>query len=111
LRLPWQVTLAPFVEARNGFPYSPIDDDWVYAGARNGLRAPWYGTLDLSITRVVDLPRQLPHARLGLKLYNIESAHTEREIQRDIAATDVGVLYDPLPRDFSFVCVFLLGRH
>src|SRR5205823_13739850 len=91
--------------------YSAIDDEWVNVGPRNGLRMPWYGSLELSITRVVDLPRQLPSARVGLKLYNLASTHTEREVQRDVAATDFGALYDPLPRDFSVVCVFLFGRH
>ena len=109
LRLPGQITLAPFVEARNGFPYSAIDDNWAYVGARDGLRMPWVGSLDLSVTRVVDLPRQLPRARVGLKLYNLASVHSEREIQRDVASPEFGTRYDPMPRDFSFVCAFLLG--
>lgn len=110
LRVPGAVTFAPFLTVRNGFPYSPIDDDWVYVGARDGLRMPWFASLDISVTRVVDLPRQLPHARVGLKLYNVISANTEREIQRDVASPDFGVRYDPVPRDFSLVCVFLLGH-
>jgi hypothetical protein len=111
LRLPGAVTFAPFVTMRNGFPYSTIDDNWVYVGNRDGLRMPWFGSLDISVTRVVDLPRQLPHARVGLKLYNLLAINTEREIQRDIASPDFGARYDPLPRDFSVVCVFLLGQH
>ena len=47
---------------------------------------------------------------MGLKLYNIASAHTEREIQRDIAREDFGTTYDPIPRDFSMVFEFLWGR-
>ena len=110
LRIPGGLTFAPFLTVRNGFPYSEIDDDWVYAGPRNGSRLPWLGSLDVSVTRVVDLPRQLPHARVGLKLYNLVAINTEREIQRNVASPEFGVRYDPLPRDFSFVCVFLLGR-
>ena len=110
LRLPGSVTFAPFLTVRNGFPYSAIDDDWVYVGARDGLRMPWFTSLDISVTRVVDLPRQLPHARVGLKLYNLISANSEREIQRDVASPDFGLRYDPVPRDFSLVCVFLLGH-
>jgi hypothetical protein len=110
LRLPGNLTFAPFLTVRNGFLYSAIDDDWVYVGDRDGLRMPWFGSLDISVTRVVDLPRQLPHARVGLKLYNLVSANSEREIQRDVASPDFGVRYDPVPRDFSLVCVFLLGH-
>jgi hypothetical protein len=109
LRLPGGLTFAPFLTVRSGFPYSPINDDWQYVGPRNGARLPTYASLDVSLTRVVDLPKQLPHARVGLKLYNIMDINTEREIQRDIAAPDFGVRYDPIPRDFSFVFVFLLG--
>jgi hypothetical protein len=111
LGLPGGMTFAPFLTVRNGFPYSAIDDDWVYVGARNSRRMPWFGSLDISVTRVVDLPRQLPHARVGLKLYNLISVNTERDIQRDIASPDFGVRYDPVPRDFSLVCVFLVGQH
>jgi hypothetical protein len=110
LRLPGSVTFAPFVSVRSGFPYSAIDDDWVYVGNRDGLRLPWFGSLDISVTRVVDLPRQLPEARVGIKLYNIASAHSEREVQPDVASPEFGTRYDPVPRDFSVVCVFLLGR-
>jgi len=108
--LPWKLTFSPLVDVHSGFPYSPIDDDWVYVGARDGLRMPHFASLDISVTRVVDLPRQLPHARVGLKLYNVISANSEREIQRDVASPDFGVRYDPVPRDFSLVCVFLLGH-
>jgi hypothetical protein len=111
LRIPGGMTFAPFLTVRNGFPYSAIDDNWVYVGPRNGSRLPWFGSLDISVTRVVDLPRQLPRARVGLKLYNLMSINTEREIQSDIAAPNFGVRYDPVPRDFSIVCVFLVGKH
>jgi hypothetical protein len=110
LRLPSAVTFAPFITVRNGFPYSTIDDNWVYVGDRDGVRMPLFGSLDISVTRVVDLPRQLPHARVGLKLYNLISINSERDIQRNVASPDFGVRYDPVPRDFSVVCVFLLGH-
>jgi hypothetical protein len=110
LRLPGGITFAPFVTVRSGFPYSAIDDNWVYVGQRDGLRLPTFGSLDISVTRIIELPRQLPRARVGLKLYNLIAANTEREIQRDVAAPDYGMRYDQVPRDFSVVCVFLLGR-
>lgn len=107
----WHVTVAPFVDIRDGFPYSPIDDNWLYAAPRNSARLPWFGTLDLSVTRIVDLPRQLPHARVGLRLYNLVAVNTERDVQRDIASPEFGTRYDALSRDFAVVCVFLLGHH
>ena len=73
-------------------------------------RLPWTASLDLSATRIVGLPRHLPEARVGLKLYNLVSTHTEREVQRDIDRADFGTRYDPVPRDFSFVFEFLWGQ-
>jgi hypothetical protein len=110
--LPAQLTLAPFLETRNGFPYVTIDDAWLVASAPGTYRLPWMTTLDLSATRVIPLPRHLPDARIGLKLYNVLSAHTEREVQRDLDRPDFGTTYDPVPRDFSLVFEFLWGhRH
>jgi len=108
--LPAQLTVAPFLETRNGFPYVAINDAWLIAGTPGAYRLPWMTTLDLSATRVIPLPHHLPDARIGLKLYNVLSAHTEREVQRDLDRPDFGTTYDPVPRDFSLVFEFLWGR-
>jgi hypothetical protein len=110
VHLPSQITVAPFLEMRSGFPFTAIDDDWLNVGAPNAARLPWFGSLDLSVNKIVSLPRRLPAARVGLKLYNIASVHTEREVQRDIVRNDFGATYDPIPRDFSFVFEFLWGH-
>jgi hypothetical protein len=109
IHLPSRFTVAPFLDARSGFPYTAIDDMWVMAGAPNAYRLPWTASLDLSTTRVMRLPHHLPDAGVGLKLYNVVSAHTEREVQRDIDRPDFGTRYDSVPRDFSFVFEFLWG--
>ena len=102
--------VAPLLEMRSGFPYTAIDDRWVMVGAPNAYRLPPSATLNLSATRVFGLPHHLPDARVGLKLYNIASAHTDREVQTDVARSDFGTRYDPLPRDFSIVFELLWGR-
>jgi hypothetical protein len=110
VHLPGRFTVAPFLEVRSGFPYTAIDDQWTIVGAANQYRLPWMASLDLSANRIVSLPFHLPDARVGLKLYNVASVHTEREVQRDIARPDFGALYDPVPRDFSIVFEFLWGH-
>lgn len=110
LHLPARLTVAPFLDVRSGFPYTATDDEWVQVGAVNAFRLPAAATLDLSVTRVVGLPHHLPDARLGLKLYNIASVHTERDVQTDMSRADFGTAYDPLPRDFSIVFELLWGR-
>jgi len=110
LRLPARVTVAPFVDVRDGFPYSAIDENWLYVGARNGQRLPWFGSLDLYVNKIVGLPGHLPDARVGLKLYNLASAHTARDVQRDIERADFGTTYNPIPRDFTMVFELLWGN-
>jgi hypothetical protein len=109
--LPSSVTIAPFLDARSGFPFTAVTDDWLVAGAAGAHRLPWTASLDLSATRVMGLPHHLPDARVGVKLYNVISVHTERDVQRDIERADFGTAYDPVPRDFSIVFEFLWGRH
>jgi hypothetical protein len=108
--LPGELTVAPFVDVRNGFPYRAINDDWLYVGSPDAFRMPWFGSLDLSINKIVDLPGRLPAARVGAKFYNLASTHTGREVQRDIASPDFGAIYNPIPRDFAFVFELLWGR-
>ena len=109
-RLPARVTIAPFVEVRDGFTYSAIDDTWAYVGQRDGYRLPWYGSLDLYVNKIVGLPGRLPDARIGLKLYNLAAAHSARDVQRDIQRADFGTTYNPTPRDFTFVFELLWGQ-
>ncbi len=110
LRAPARLTIAPFLEARSGFPYSAIDDSWTYAGPRNQYRLPWFASLDLYVNTIVGLPGRLPDARVGLKLYNVASIHTGRDVQRDIDRADFGTTYNPIPRDFTFVFEVLWGK-
>jgi outer membrane receptor protein involved in Fe transport len=102
--------VAPYLEVRNGFAYQAINDDWLHVGAPGAFRLPWYGTLDLSINKIVDLPSRLPKARVGMKFYNLAEIHTEREVQQDILLPTFGTAYNPLPRDFAIVFEFLWGK-
>jgi hypothetical protein len=110
LHLPARITVAPFAEVRNGFPYAAVDDDWRFVGARNDRRLPWAGSLDLYVNKIVGLPGHLPDARIGLKIYGLASANTGRDVQRDITRPDFGVAYNPVPRDFSIVFELLWGN-
>jgi hypothetical protein len=110
LHLPSRLTVAPFAEIRDGFPYSAINEDWTYAGARNSYRLPWYGALDLYVNKIVGLPGRLPDARVGLKIHNLAAVHNGRDVQRDIARTDFGATYNPRQRNFSFVFELLWGH-
>ena len=109
-KLPSRVTVAPFVEIRNGFPFSPIDDEWRFAGPRNAARFPMFASVDLFVNKIVKLPVRLPLARVGLKFYNLTGAKNSRDIQRDIARGDFGATYNPIPREIRGVFELLWGK-
>jgi hypothetical protein len=110
VRLPARVTVAPFFEARSGFPWTPLTDAWGYAEAPNAERLPWFGSVDLYVNKVFTVSDRLPDVRLGLKLYNIVSVHTERDVQRFVSRPDFGTAYNPIPRDFTLVFEVLWGH-
>ncbi|MGE5243651.1 MAG: carboxypeptidase regulatory-like domain-containing protein [Betaproteobacteria bacterium] len=109
LGLPARITIAPFLEVRNGFPYSPIDDEWRFVGPRNGARFPAFAAFDFSVYKLVRLPRGLPEARVGVKLYNLTGAGNWRDVQRDVARPDYGSTYNPVPREVRSVFEILWG--
>jgi hypothetical protein len=43
-------------------------------------------------------------------VYNVVSAHSAREVQRDLSRPDFGTTYDPVPRDFTMVFELLWGH-
>jgi hypothetical protein len=100
--LPRQVTVAPFLDVRSGFPFSPIYDDWTYAGPRFSQRYPVFASLDVVATKIVTLPHGY-RARVGIKLYNIAGRRNGREIQADIERPDFGRTYNALGRQIRWV--------
>jgi hypothetical protein len=110
VHLPLRITVAPFFELRDGFPYTAIDEWWSNVGAVNSHRLPRFASLDLYVNKVVSLPYHLPDARVGLKLYSLASMNSNRDVQRDIARADFGATYNAIPRDFTAVLELLWGK-
>ena len=70
-----RLTVAPFAEIRDGFPCIRRSTTTGYSRATAKRRAlpPGLGSADLYVNTIVGLPRHLPNARVGLKLYNLAS--------------------------------------
>jgi hypothetical protein len=100
--LPRQITLAPFLDVRSGFPFSAIYDDWTYAGPRFSQRYPLFASLDVVVNKIVRLPGGY-RARVGVKLYNIAGRRNGRDIQADIERPDFGQTYNALGRQIRGV--------
>jgi outer membrane receptor protein involved in Fe transport len=108
--LPARITVAPFLEVRDGFPYTAVDELWNNVGTVNGHHLPRFASLDLYVNKVVSLPHHLPDARIGIKLYSLASTNSQRDVQRDIARADFGATYNAIPRDFTAVLELLWGK-
>jgi hypothetical protein len=53
----YRLTVAPVLDIRTGFPYSIIDEDRNFIGARNRVgRYPTFTSLDMQVTRTFSLP-------------------------------------------------------
>ncbi|MDQ3684125.1 MAG: TonB-dependent receptor, partial [Acidobacteriota bacterium] len=118
--LPYDVTVTPVVDWRSGFPFSLLDEDQNYVGARNRAgRFPPYFALDLQVTKGLTIPipalRVIPatfrgrkvRGRAGVKLFNVTNHWNPRDVQENIAAPDFGTFYNSVRRSirlkFEFV--------
>ncbi len=107
-QLSLETTVAPFLEARSGFPFSAIGDDWSYAERRFGRRYPLFASLDLVVNKIVTLPGGM-RARVGFKLYNIAGRKNGRDVQANVTSTDFGDTYNPLGRQVRGVFELIWG--
>ena len=104
--LPFDTTVAPFLDVRSGFPFSAVNDDWSYAGPRNADRRPLFASFDLVVNKVVRLPGGV-RARVGFKVYNLIARGGGRDVQRDIERADFGRTYDAPGRQIRGVFEFM----
>lgn len=118
--LPKQITVSPVMDWHTGFPFSLVDENQNFVGARNrGGRHPAFFSLDLQVTKGLTprvpnwgfIPaqfrgRKFP-GRFGIKLFNITNHWNPRDFQNNIHAADFGTFYNSTRRGirlkFEFV--------
>ena len=118
--LPKQITLSPVMDWHTGFPFSLIDENQNFVGARNrGGRYPSFFSLDLQVTKGLTpkvpnwglIPakfrgRRFP-GRFGVKLFNLTNHWNPRDFQNNIDSSDFGTFYNSTQRGlrlkFEFV--------
>ena len=120
LALPKQITVSPVVDWHTGFPFSLIDENQNFVGARNrGGRYPSFFSLDLQVTK--GLAPRVPNwgfvpkkyrgkkvpGRFGVKIFNLTNHWNPRDFQNNINAADFGTFYNTPQRGirlkFEFV--------
>ena len=107
IALPKQITVSPVVDWHTGFPFSLIDEDQNFVGARNRAgRYPAFLSLDLQVTkglapRVPDwgfVPKKFRGKRIpgrfGVKIFNLTNHWNPRDFQNNIDAADFGTFYN-----------------
>jgi hypothetical protein len=105
LSLPRQVTVFPVVDVRTGFPYSVIDEDRNYVGARNQAgRYPTFVSLDTQVTKRFLFKKH--NTTVGVKVFNITNHDNPRDFQSNLAASDFEQFYNSVGRTLRGKFIF-----
>jgi len=97
MNLPHAIAVAPTMEYRTGFPYTVIDEQQNVVGTRNQARFPNLFTLDLAVTKDVQLPR-LKRARIGVQLFNLTNHSNPQDVQNNTASSAFGQFANSVDR-------------
>ena len=97
ISLPKEITVFPLIDVRTGFPYSLIDEDRNFVGARNQAgRYPTFVSLDTQVTKRFLFRGH--RTTVGVKLFNITNHDNPRDFQNNLAASDFGGFYNNVGR-------------
>jgi len=97
--LPKEFTVFPVLDIRTGFPYSIVDEDRDFVGARNQAgRYPTFVSIDMQITKRLRLFNH--HATVGVKIFNLTDHFNPRDFQGNLAAADFEHFYNSVSRTF-----------
>ena len=96
----WFVMTA--VEWRSGFPYSAVNQEQQFVGARNRAgRFPSVAVVDVAVERQVHLFKWTPW--LGLKVTNVLNTFTPHNVQNNVDSPAFGDFYNTSPRRIAFI--------
>jgi Carboxypeptidase regulatory-like domain/TonB dependent receptor/TonB-dependent Receptor Plug Domain len=100
----YRITVAPVLDIRTGFPYSIVDEDRNFVGPRDlAGRYPRFTSLDLQVTRSVNLPGRLSkyRAELGVKAFNLTNHFNPRDFQNNLVSDSFGGFYNGVGRKYG----------
>ena len=105
----YRLTVAPVLDIRTGFPYSIIDEDRNFIGARNRVgRYPTFTSLDMQVTRTFSLPGRWNNyvADVGLKVFNLTNHFNPRDFQNNVASDAFGGFSNGVGRKYGMRLTF-----
>lgn len=94
----WTVT--PVLEVRQGFPYSIVDENLNFVGARNqGGRFPRVSVLDIGIQRPLSIAGF--DTTIGLRMFHLLETDLPLDVQRNINTTTFGRFSNQIERSIG----------
>jgi hypothetical protein len=97
IKAPYEITIAPSLEIRSGFPFSLVNDRLDFIGARNQAgRFPTFISLDAQILKGFKVPFLDKSARAGVAVFNITNHFNPRDIQNNTGSLHVGEFFNSL---------------
>jgi len=108
--LPWDVVATPVVDWHSGFPFSIVNEQQDFVGARNeGGRFPQLLTFDLLVTKGLTIPfrGKKYKGRAGMTIFNITNHWNPRDVQNNVDSKQLGTFFNSADRGvrlkFEFV--------
>jgi hypothetical protein len=99
---PKKITLVPVFDIHSGFPYSPENQSREYVGPRNVDRFPRFASLDLQVTKEINLPGfgGKRKAKVGFGVFNLLNQFDPRDVQNNLDSYRFGSYFNSIPRTF-----------
>ena len=111
VRLPWQLTLSPVVDAHSGFAFSDLDVLQNYVGTPNGQRYPTFFSFDAQCYRNFRLPfshnGSSHKLRLGAYSINLTNHHNFNDVYNNITSPFFGQFTGFQRRTDGFILSFV----
>jgi hypothetical protein len=92
------------MEWRTGLPYSVVDENLDFVGARNEVRFPNYFRLDAGLDRRFKIGRARPW--LGIRVSNALNSFLPADVQSNITSPAFGSFYNSVYREYRVVVRF-----
>ncbi len=92
ITFPYDIIASPVLEIRSGFPFSRVDENRDFVGARNRAgRFPAFASLDLQVTKgfKIPFPGKKLKARAGVRIFNLLDHFNPRDIQNNVDSSQV----------------------
>jgi len=98
----WQ--LLGTIDWRTGLPYSVVDEDLEFVGARNALRFPTYFRVDAGFERRLAIAKF--HPWVGLRISNALNSFLPADVQANLSSPAFGSFYNSVWREYRIAFRF-----